>query len=186
MTNEEFGLIKTEIAAYNETAYTQIKTYIDAGDAKSLQDAKDYVDSLIGAGVNVQELLNVINAIRDALDGDAENPGLQMLNSLLAQVDDHAARIAALETASTAHEASIATLEQTVATNAINAQNALEAESTARQTADNALGSRVTTVENSIASIQTEMGQFVTGAQLAEVFSAAKDLITTKFALPQA
>ena len=186
MTNEEFGLIKTEIETYNDAAYTQIKTYIDAGDAKSLADAKAYVDGLLSAGVDLQELLTAINAIRDALDGDAENPGLQMLNSLLAQVADHETRIAALETASTAHTASITTLEQTVATNAVDAQNALDAESTARQTADNALGSRVTTVENNIASIQTEMGQFVTGAQLAEVFSAAKDLITTKFALPQA
>jgi hypothetical protein len=186
MTNEEFAVIASEVAAYNETAYTQIKAYVDAGDAKSLADAKVYVDSLIGAGVNVQELLNAINAIRDALDGDAENPGLQMLNSLLAQVADHAARIAALETASTAHEASITELEQAVATNATNAQNALDTESTARQTADNALSSRITTTENNIASIQTEMGQFVTGAQLAEVFSAAKDLVLAKFALPQA
>lgn len=185
MTNDDFSAIKTSIAVYNEEAYAQIKTYVDAGDAKSLADAKAYVDSLLSAGVDLQELLVAINAIRDALDGDAENPGMQMLNSLLAQVSDHESRIKALETASTSHTASITTLEQTVATNAINAQNAIDAEIRERQTADNALSGRVAANENNIAAMQTEMGRFVTGAQLAEVFAATKDLVVAKFALPQ-
>lgn len=184
MTNEEYLLIKNGIMGYVDQSNTAVKTYIDFGDSKVLADAKAYVDGLVGAGTDLTAITNAINLIRDALDGDASQPGMQLLNSLIAQVNDHKARLDALELATTQHTAAIQGLGQSVTDNKAAIENALAEETRLRSEADMAFGNRIQSTENGIAGVQQSISQFVTGAQVMDIFSGLRDLAIAKFATP--
>jgi hypothetical protein len=184
MKVENLTLIAGQLLAINDAAFEQIKTYVDHGGAKSLSDAKAYVDQVIGSAQSVQDIVNSLQSFKDAFDTNPDNPGLELVTKLVNAVDDYLPRIEALELAGELHENRVNALQATITTNKQAADEALTAETQARQAAYTAIAGRVTAVEEKITVIQLESEQYVTGEELVALATDIRDMVVAKFALP--